>query len=67
MSLSHRTLAQAYKLPILMPKLEVTDLMEKMAVDKKNKGGKKYVTLLECIGRCHMQKVSLCFSQNFFL
>eukprot|EP00667_Euglena_gracilis_P001208 EG_transcript_1208 len=47
---------QAYKLPILMPKLEVTDLMEKMAVDKKNKGGKKYVTLLECIGRCHMQK-----------
>eukprot|EP00668_Euglena_longa_P033180 GGOE01042710.1.p1 GENE.GGOE01042710.1~~GGOE01042710.1.p1 ORF type:complete len:1501 (+),score=423.57 GGOE01042710.1:568-4503(+) len=47
---------QAYKLPTLMPKLEVTDLMEKMAVDKKNKGGKKFITLLECIGRCHMLK-----------
>ena len=48
---------QVYHLPIHMPQLTVPDLMEKMAVDKKNKGGKKYITLLNSIGSCHMNKV----------
>jgi pentafunctional AROM polypeptide len=47
---------QVYHLPIHMPQLTVPDLMEKMAVDKKNKGGKKYITLLNSIGSCHMNK-----------
>ena len=50
-------LAQAYHLPIHMPPLDADDLMEKMAVDKKNKGGKKYLTLLESIGSCYQKKV----------
>uniref|UniRef100_A0A7S1NAR1 Pentafunctional AROM polypeptide n=1 Tax=Eutreptiella gymnastica TaxID=73025 RepID=A0A7S1NAR1_9EUGL len=47
---------EAYHLPIHMPKLTIPDLMEKMCVDKKNKGGKKYIVLLDAIGSCHMRK-----------
>ncbi|KAJ9467273.1 Pentafunctional AROM polypeptide [Diplonema papillatum] len=46
-------LLQQYKLPTAIPQqLTVVGLMEKMAVDKKNKGGKKYISLLERIGKC---------------
>ena len=48
---------QAYHLPVVMPKgLEVPDLMEKMAVDKKNKGGKKAIVLLRDIGALVQRK-----------
>ena len=44
---------QAFKLPVAVPtQLELAGLMAKMAVDKKNKGGKKYISLLERIGKC---------------
>ena len=43
--------SQAYHLPVVMPRgLDIADLMEKMAVDKKNKGGKKAIVLLRDIG-----------------
>eukprot|EP01062_Namystynia_karyoxenos_P032620 TRINITY_DN24049_c0_g1_i1.p1 TRINITY_DN24049_c0_g1~~TRINITY_DN24049_c0_g1_i1.p1 ORF type:complete len:1542 (+),score=476.87 TRINITY_DN24049_c0_g1_i1:100-4725(+) len=46
---------QAYRLPTTMPRgLSVEGLMGKMAVDKKNKGGKKYISLVERIGKCYM-------------
>eukprot|EP01060_Flectonema_neradi_P004458 TRINITY_DN12889_c1_g3_i1.p1 TRINITY_DN12889_c1_g3~~TRINITY_DN12889_c1_g3_i1.p1 ORF type:complete len:1520 (+),score=376.75 TRINITY_DN12889_c1_g3_i1:67-4560(+) len=44
---------QAYKLPVAVPpQLSLDGLMQKMAVDKKNKAGDKYISLLERIGKC---------------
>eukprot|EP01063_Lacrimia_lanifica_P012514 TRINITY_DN19177_c0_g1_i1.p1 TRINITY_DN19177_c0_g1~~TRINITY_DN19177_c0_g1_i1.p1 ORF type:complete len:1486 (+),score=579.95 TRINITY_DN19177_c0_g1_i1:68-4525(+) len=44
---------QAFKLPVAIPaELEWEGLLAKMAVDKKNKGGKKFISLLERIGKC---------------
>jgi hypothetical protein len=36
--------------------LDVDSLMEKMAVDKKNKGGRKAVVLLDSIGHVHREE-----------
>ena len=50
---------QAYKLPVAVPpQLSLDGLMQKMAVDKKNKGGDKYISLLERIGKC-VQNVAI--------
>eukprot|EP01061_Rhynchopus_euleeides_P046823 TRINITY_DN9073_c0_g3_i2.p1 TRINITY_DN9073_c0_g3~~TRINITY_DN9073_c0_g3_i2.p1 ORF type:complete len:1550 (+),score=597.62 TRINITY_DN9073_c0_g3_i2:119-4651(+) len=44
---------QSFRLPVVLPTtLSLDGLMAKMAIDKKNKGGKKYVALLERIGKC---------------
>eukprot|EP01064_Diplonema_japonicum_P034769 TRINITY_DN7328_c0_g1_i1.p1 TRINITY_DN7328_c0_g1~~TRINITY_DN7328_c0_g1_i1.p1 ORF type:complete len:1497 (+),score=475.05 TRINITY_DN7328_c0_g1_i1:1173-5663(+) len=44
---------QAYKLPVSIPtSLTLEGLMMKMEVDKKNKAGRKYLSLLERIGKC---------------
>eukprot|EP00906_Rhabdomonas_costata_P026554 RCo037837 len=48
---------QDYHLPTAVPSfLSLGDLMEKMAVDKKNKGGKKYIVLLKTLGECAEKK-----------
>lgn len=44
---THALLLMQTKVP---SHLLVPDMMEKMAVDKKNKGGKKAVVLLQCVG-----------------
>ncbi len=44
-------LLKAYALPTKMPaSLRVSDMLDKMAVDKKNKGGKKEIVMVTSIG-----------------
>ena len=52
---------QSFHLPVAVPTALTTEgLMEKMAVDKKNIGGKKYISLLERIGKCVNNRAIAC-------